>query len=50
MLVRSIKANMNYLEAKTVLSKTPPPIPLRMIAVEAVIMISAAGVLVRLFA
>ena len=41
---------MNYLEAKTILLKTPPRVPLKMIALEAAIMIAAAGILVRIFA
>ena len=40
---------MNYLEAKTVLLKESPRIPFKMIAIEAVVMIGFAGLLVQLF-
>ena len=41
---------MNYLEAKTVLLKTPPEISWRVIAIEAATMVCVAGILVRIFA
>jgi hypothetical protein len=41
---------MNYLEAKTVLLKDSRPIPLTLIAVEAVSLVALAAVLVRFFA
>lgn len=41
---------MNYLEAKTVLSRTHPEISWRVIVIEAAVMIGIAGIMVRLFA
>ena len=40
---------MNYLQAKTVLLKNPPRVPLKMIALEAAALIGIAGILVQLF-
>ena len=44
------KANMNYLEAKTVLLKSQPEISWRLIGLEAAILVGVAGILVHLFA
>ncbi len=41
---------MNYLEAKTELLKQSPPMPLRLIAIEAVALVAVAGLLVKIFA
>ena len=41
---------MNYLEAKTVLLKESPHIPLHLIAIEAAVLVATAGVLVKIFA
>ncbi len=39
---------MNYIEAKAELQKKPPRISFRMLAIEAVVMIVAADLLVKL--
>ena len=41
---------MNYLEAKTVLLKNPPRVPLKLIAIEAAALVGIAGLLVQVFA
>ena len=43
------KTSMNYLEAKTVILKDSPPVPFKLIAIEAMAMVSVAGILVLLF-
>ncbi len=47
---QGIKANMNYLEAKTVLLNDLPQVPWRGLVIETAIMVSAAAALVRIFA
>lgn len=40
---------MNYLQAKTVLLKNPPQVPLKMIVIEAAALLGIAGILVQIF-
>jgi len=41
---------MNYLDAKTVLLRNNPRIPLSLVAIEIVALLCVAGLLVRIFA